>query len=83
MKTEIDMDLDSRRFRISDIGIKFNLTSSLMTDSILFMPKQGGSNIRLSPISFITDIGLSAHLWAEPGVKRRKSPLYSRPYGSR
>jgi hypothetical protein len=34
-----------------------------MSDSAHFLSDIGRSDIRLSPISLITDIGLSAHLW--------------------
>ncbi len=36
----------------------------------------GSSNIRLSLISLITDIGLSAYLYAVVGIKATKTSLY-------
>jgi hypothetical protein len=41
--------------RMSDIGLNFIPISDIMSDI-------GSSDIRFSPISLITDIGLSAHL---------------------
>jgi hypothetical protein len=58
--TDTEMDMEIQRLGYEDIGIgkKFNPICGIM--SALCSPS-GGSNIRLSPISIIMDIGLCDH----------------------
>jgi hypothetical protein len=50
---------------MSDIGYRTKLYSNIQYNVGLSALQSdiGRSDIRLSPISLITDIGLSAHLW--------------------
>jgi hypothetical protein len=70
MNMEIDMDkgmaMDTEiqrfRCRISDIGEKFNPVSHICNVGIhRLLSHIGGSDLRFSAISFITDIEMSAH----------------------
>ncbi len=45
------------------MGEMFNPIFDLMSDSAVFSLMWGGSDGKLGPISFITDIRRSAHLW--------------------
>jgi hypothetical protein len=58
-------DIGYRRKDYSDI--RYNVGLCALQSDI------GRSDIRLSPISLITDIGLSAHLWSFPFAE---APLY-------
>ncbi len=43
--------------------LRFSTINNWISEKCLFRYPIGGSEIRLSPISLITDIGQSAHLW--------------------
>jgi hypothetical protein len=54
------LDIEYRTKVYSDI--RYNVGLCALQSDI------GRSDIRLSPISLITDIGLSAHLWYKGGI---------------
>jgi hypothetical protein len=55
---------------MSDIGYQTKVYSDIRYNVGLCALQSdiGRSYIRLSPISLIMDIGLSAHLWLRPGI---------------
>jgi hypothetical protein len=61
--TDANIDIQRVGCMISDFSTMSTPISDIMSDSVLFNLISQDSNIRLSPVSFITDIGLSVPLY--------------------